>query len=210
MTHTDIYIYIITCMYNHMYIYIYFDFTYMWFYIYIVGTSWIYSPKKDHIIWGCLKMEGSPLLYSKFKAEKDDKPWNGIGLQILKLRHPPNGTPKYTIQLYYYIYVLFELCNIPPPWRDELHGPEMIWIKIRGRGRAAFGKVYAVRSSSGQWVIGDIGGCCIARKASLKCEHLFWHEIQQEWHSNRTFSLWSRSWHNVWGLPNQLKPQITV
>lgn len=85
-------------------------------------------------------------------------------------------------------------------------GPK--WMKIRGRGRAAFGKVYAVRSSSGQmWVI---GGCCIARKASLKCEHLFWHEIQQEWHSNRTFSLWSRSWHNVWGLPNQLKPQIST
>ena len=123
----------------------------------------------------------------------------------------PNTQYNYN-QLYLctiWIYLnIFELWNIPPPWRDELHGPEMIWMKIRGRGRAAFGKVYAVRSSSGQmWVI---GGCCIARKASLKCEHLFWHEIQQEWHSNRTFSLWSRSWHNVWGLPNQLKPQITV
>lgn len=81
-------------------------------YIYIVGTSWIYSPQKDHIIFGVvLKWKGSPLLYSKFKAEKDDKPWNGIGLQILKLRHPPNGTPWDT-QIHntnqYNIYVLFE------------------------------------------------------------------------------------------------------
>lgn len=58
------------------------------------------APKKIILFGVVSKWKGSPLLYSKFKAEKDDKPWNGIGLQILKLRHPPNGTPKYTIQLY--------------------------------------------------------------------------------------------------------------
>ena len=127
------------------------------------------------------------------------------------------GTPQmgHPNTQYNYIYVLFEIylnyvIYLP---HEGMNCTGLKWSELKSEAGAGLPLEKCMQSDHRLVRCGSsvgVGGCCIARKASLKCEHLFWHEIQQEWHSNRTFSLWSRSWHNVWGLPNQLKPQITV